>query len=315
MQVFGGGYLDSLPEDLQAPWKVPVYGQVPEAPSAALQRQLALERENEVLALEHARLANERMLLQNTQLMQENMILRMQNQQMTQGLGTPSPFPPNWWSDIRPPPAVPPVPSKDVRTVERPEKFKSKIGSALPKGAGKKTSADDTASHSSSSTRFGNESVLTDSTSTGAEEAAGLTTAMMRNIPNNYTRTMLLELIDSEGFSGQYDLVYLPMDFKNNVGLGYSFVNLVDTETAKRFQRHFSGFRDWKAQSDKVCEVTWSGAIQGIDAHIERYRNSAVMHESVLDECKPVLFKDGKRVPFPQPTKRIRAPRQLPRRP
>lgn len=137
---------------------------------------------------------------------------------------------------------------------------------------------------------------------------------MMRNIPNNYTRSMLLDLVHGEGFEGSYDLVYLPIDFKNRVGLGYAFINLVSHEVAERFRVHFTGYCRWSAQSEKVCEVSWSDALQGVGAHVERYRNSPVMHETVPDECKPVLYKDGQRVPFPEPTKRIRAPRQWPRR-
>ncbi|CAE7621292.1 ML3, partial [Symbiodinium sp. CCMP2456] len=56
----------------------------------------------------------------------------------------------------------------------------------------------------------------------------GRTTVMLRNLPNNYTRDMLLELIDSMGFRGQYDFLYLPIDFQTHACLGYAFVNLVD---------------------------------------------------------------------------------------
>jgi hypothetical protein len=140
------------------------------------------------------------------------------------------------------------------------------------------------------------------------------TTIMMRNIPNNMTRTMLLDLVNAEGFVGSYDFLYLPVDFKSRVGLGYSFINFIDAEVASRFFQHFSGFCHWGLRSDKVCEVTWSESIQGRDAHVERYMNSPVMHESIADECKPVLFKDGERMPFPAPTKRIRAPRQFPKK-
>jgi hypothetical protein len=140
------------------------------------------------------------------------------------------------------------------------------------------------------------------------------TTVMVRNIPNNYTRSMFVDLINSEGYAGKYDLVYLPVDFKNNVALGYCFLNFMDSTVAEKFARDFSGFCKWETHSDKVCEVAWSDSLQGTDAHIERYRNSPVMHESVPEECKPMLLKDGTQIPFPLPTKRIRAPRQWPRR-
>jgi hypothetical protein len=137
-----------------------------------------------------------------------------------------------------------------------------------------------------------------------------LTTVMMRNLPNNYTRDMLLELLDHHDFLHGYDLVYLPIDFQTEAGLGYAFVNLVTPEEAERFRRHFHGFSDWRVTSEKVCEVSWSDALQGIEAHVERYRNSPVMHESVPDLFKPALFdKAGNRVPFPEPTKTIRPPR------
>jgi len=136
------------------------------------------------------------------------------------------------------------------------------------------------------------------------------TTVMMRNIPNNYTREMLLDLLKSQGFSGSYDLVYLPIDFQTEVGLGYSFINLNTPPDAERFRRHFQGFTGWRVVSEKVCEVSWSDALQGIQAHVDRYRNSPVMHDSVPDEFKPALFgKDGERLTFPAATKTIRPPR------
>jgi len=137
------------------------------------------------------------------------------------------------------------------------------------------------------------------------------TTVMMRNIPNNYTREMLFNLLNDRGFKKKYDLVYLPVDFKKKVGLGYAFINFVDHEVATSFSNVFHGFNKWIAQSDKVCEVTWSDALQGRKANIERYRNSPIMHESVPDLCKPVLFDgNGEMEPFPPPTKRIRPPRE-----
>lgn len=143
--------------------------------------------------------------------------------------------------------------------------------------------------------------------STGSTET--YTTLMLRNIPNNYNREMVLELLDAEGFHGSYDFVYLPMDFHRMAGLGYAFVNLVDNTTAEKVKLHFSGFANWKLASQKVCEVSWGEPLQGLEAHIERYRNSPVMHEDVPDKYKPVLLTDGNRIEFPTPTKRIRPPR------
>ena len=52
------------------------------------------------------------------------------------------------------------------------------------------------------------------------------------------------------------------------------------------------GFCDWCLPSSKVCEVKLSGPHQGFQAHVDRYRNSPVMHRSVPDEYKPMIFKE-----------------------
>merc|ERR1712130_180790 len=99
------------------------------------------------------------------------------------------------------------------------------------------------------------------------------------------------------------------MDFKRDANLGYAFVDFVSTQEADRFFQVFQGFEGWGLASEKVGEVCWGQPLQGLDKHIDRYRNSPVMHSSVPEEHKPMLFRDGMRIPFPEPTKRVRAPR------
>jgi len=119
----------------------------------------------------------------------------------------------------------------------------------------------------------------------------------------------VLDLLDREGFAARYDFVYLPVDFRRLAGLGYVFVNFVTTEDAAWAKLHFQGFDRWEVASPKVCEMSWSEPLQGLDAHIDRYRTSPVMHEDVPEKYKPVYLQDGVRQPFPAPTKRIRPPR------
>lgn len=135
------------------------------------------------------------------------------------------------------------------------------------------------------------------------------TTLMFRNLPNNYNRSSLMQMLDSGGFKGTYNLLYLPTDFRNFAGFGYAFVNFCHHEDAKKAKASFQGFSKWRVPSKKVCDVVWGGVVQGLQAHTERYRNSPVMHESVPDEYKPAVFEDGVRVEFPAPTKKIRPPR------
>jgi hypothetical protein len=135
------------------------------------------------------------------------------------------------------------------------------------------------------------------------------TTVMLRNLPNNYTRPMVLHLLDTEGFKGKYDFFYLPIDFKTNACLGYAFINLTSAAMVDTFWQTFDGFSRWVLPSRKVCGVTWSSPHQGLEAHVDRYRNSPVMHSSVPEEYRPLVFVGGQRVPFPGPTREPKAPR------
>jgi hypothetical protein len=136
------------------------------------------------------------------------------------------------------------------------------------------------------------------------------TTVMMRNIPNNLVLYELLKLFNDYGFHKFYDFVYLPIDLKRQCNYGYAFINFVDHRAAIAFFRCFTDFCAWERKSSrKVCAVSW-GKMQGLHVLVERYRNSAIMHESVPAEGKPVLLKYGIMVPFPQPTKAISAPQQ-----
>jgi len=136
------------------------------------------------------------------------------------------------------------------------------------------------------------------------------TTIMLRNLPNNYTREGLLELLDSQGFAGKYDFLYFPIDFRTHAALGYAFVNCLNAADAEALRQTMEGYTGWTLPSSKVCHTSWSHPHQGLVAHIERYRNSPLMHESVPDTYRPMLFENGVRVKFPLPTKRIKPPRQ-----
>jgi len=135
------------------------------------------------------------------------------------------------------------------------------------------------------------------------------TTIMLRNLPQRFTQKSMLDLLDGEGFHAKYDFVYLPMDFRNGVNLGYAFVNTLTNEDALRAIEIFQGYDRWTEECDKVCEVSWAHPHQGLQEHVERYRNSPVMHPTTPEEYKPMIFANGQRVQFPGPTKAIRAPK------
>lgn len=135
------------------------------------------------------------------------------------------------------------------------------------------------------------------------------TTVMLRNLPRNYDRIALLKLLDGHGFHCLYDFVYLPRDFQNGANLGYAFVNFPWHGHAVRLMMALQGFCMWEDGSNQACETSWSNPNQGLGAHVERYRNSPVMHTSIPDEFKPMIFNNGVRTVFPAPTKPIKAPK------
>jgi len=137
------------------------------------------------------------------------------------------------------------------------------------------------------------------------------TTVMLRNLPSFFTREMLVGLLDSLGFKNQYDFVHLPVDISRLSCLGFGFINFRMHQHALQFFRDAQGFQDWQRQSNKVLDVSWSNPLQGLAEQIERYRNSTVMHPSVPEQCRPLLFGiHGEPIPFPSPTTAIRAPRR-----
>jgi len=136
------------------------------------------------------------------------------------------------------------------------------------------------------------------------------TCRMVRNLPNDYTRQDVVDLLDSESI--QYDFIYVPIDWAKGANLGYAFVNLAFHDEALRIEQCLSGFSDWKVSSEKKCEIVWGKPEQQLLSRIvERFRNSPVMHPDVPEQFKPLLFSNGRRIPFPEPTRKLHHPQGI----
>lgn len=135
------------------------------------------------------------------------------------------------------------------------------------------------------------------------------TTVTIRNIPLHFTRDKIVQHLNARGLAGQYDFLYAPVDFAKCRNVGYAILNLTSPQHAQRFLAEFDG-HSWGEPSEGQTVVGWSPN-QGLGELIERYRNSPVMHESMLDGCKPIVLEGGVRVDFPPPTKKVQRLRRL----
>lgn len=102
------------------------------------------------------------------------------------------------------------------------------------------------------------------------------------------------------------------MDFDRRCNLGYAFLSLISHAEALRFKTAFHGFSAWPGHtSQKVAQVQWSVAGKDAEDYVARYRNSPVMHESIPDECRPLLLQGGVPVAFPAPTRPLVQPKKV----
>jgi hypothetical protein len=130
------------------------------------------------------------------------------------------------------------------------------------------------------------------------------TTAMIRNIPNRYTRSMLIERLNEDFFS-QYDFLYLPMDFKNKSNLGYAFINFRKPAECQRLKQKYDGVETKDCfplckSTKPPCEVSVA-RIQGQKANVKNLQNSPALSDlKDHPDWQPLLFDEsGKQLPFP----------------
>jgi hypothetical protein len=77
----------------------------------------------------------------------------------------------------------------------------------------------------------------------------------------------------------------------------------------------FTGFANWPAEVGLVqpAEVMYvqNRSHMGLQANVNRYRSSPIMHPVVPDEYRPALFQNGCRASFPHPLAEIYPPSQV----
>jgi len=129
------------------------------------------------------------------------------------------------------------------------------------------------------------------------------TTVMLRNIPNKYTRTLLIDRLKRK-FKGFFDFLYLPPNAQNTGNVGYAFINFRTPQHAAMFSASFHGVKASIClpgfYSNKVCEVS-QARVQSLSQNMANFREkfAARNPDSQPDEeWFPICF-DHKGNPLP----------------
>lgn len=112
------------------------------------------------------------------------------------------------------------------------------------------------------------------------------TTVMLRNLPNRYSRSDLLERLSSMGLEGSFDVLYLPLDYRSGYNLGYAFVNALGPAEVSLLGGVLSGLRWEPPPCSKVAAVCYA-RVQGRDALINHLLEA---HFPQNPESQPLVF-------------------------
>lgn len=114
---------------------------------------------------------------------------------------------------------------------------------------------------------------------------------ILRHLPSELGSTQVRTMLDSDGFAGLYDFLYVPADFATSKSLGYAIVNFISSEHAAAAKESWHGARMGRAN----LEVEFSKTHSGLASLVQRYQGSRVLTDkSVSEENKPLLFQNGK---------------------
>jgi len=119
-----------------------------------------------------------------------------------------------------------------------------------------------------------------------ADKEAAPTTLMIRNIPNHFTQKQLIAELESLGFNGSFDFLYIPLDKGTMSNVGYAFVNFVTPEWAAKCMETF---QDYRFKRHRKVAATSIAHLQGLEANLAHYENSAVS-SAKLKQRRPVVM-------------------------
>lgn len=119
---------------------------------------------------------------------------------------------------------------------------------------------------------------------------SGCTTVMLRYVPFKYTQRKLLREVNSLGFMGQYDFLYLPMDPRSHANRGFAFLNMISTEAADKFYQQFHGQYLRHFSADKPLAVL-PADLQGFEENALQYAATGTHRGRRTGHTKPIFFR------------------------
>lgn len=125
-------------------------------------------------------------------------------------------------------------------------------------------------------------------------------TLMIKNIPNKLKHEDLKEIVDQTSY-GDYNFLYLRIDFKNQCNVGYAFISFKSPLHIIKFYRARNNETWPKFKSNKVCQLAYA-KIQGFDNLVQKFKNSKVMIQN--HDYHPKIYytegsKKGQEMSFP----------------
>ncbi|KAI8460904.1 hypothetical protein BY996DRAFT_6429540 [Phakopsora pachyrhizi] len=123
------------------------------------------------------------------------------------------------------------------------------------------------------------------------------TTCMIKNIPNKITDAMLFKFVHEVCPRG-FDFLYLRMDFKARLNVGYAFINFLSVENVLRFAKSKLGVKWGVFLSEKTVQMCYA-SIQGKENLIEKCK-LAIMEEEESFRPK-VYYSNGPQIGLPEP--------------